>query len=236
MMEHFFTVIGGMGTIATEVYIKMLNRSTLATKDQEYLNYILVNYATVPDRSSYIMDPEHKENPLPHLLDTIETQATLSPEFFVLTCNTAHYFYDQLQEATRIPILHMPKLAVEKVSADYIKGTRVGIIGTEGTIKNKIYDPFIEEAGFKVIHPTANIQKKVSHLIFDKIKNQNVLDHDLYHEILDDMFQEMDCDVILLGCTELSVMEEDENQSNHHVIDPQFVLAQETVKRALAYR
>ncbi|UUV99013.1 aspartate/glutamate racemase family protein [Vagococcus luciliae] len=235
-MENFFTVIGGMGTKATELYVKMVNDKTPAEKDQDYLNYVLVNYATIPDRSSYIMDKENNENPLPYLLDVIKTYDKLSPDFFVLTCNTAHYFFDELEKATDKPLLHMPKLAISRVSDAYAKNARVGIIGTEGTIKNKIYDPFIEEAGFNVVHPTKDIQDKVSTLIFDKIKHLDQLDHDLYHEILDDMFNELNCDVIVLGCTELSMMEDAENQMNEHVIDPQNVLAEETVALALQNR
>lgn len=235
-MQHFFTVIGGMGTKATELYVKMVNDKTPAKKDQEYLNYVLVNYATIPDRSSYILDKENNENPLPYLLDVIETYDKLSPDFFVLTCNTAHYFFQELEKATTKPLLHMPKLAISRVSDAYNKGDRVGIIGTEGTIKNKIYDPFIEEAGFEVVHPTQEIQDKVSELIFTKIKQQNELDHELYHDILDDMFNDLHCDVVVLGCTELSMVEDAENQMNQHVIDPQNVLAEETVKLALKNR
>lgn len=232
MKDNFFTIIGGMGTMATELYIKMINRKTLATNDQEYLNYILVNYATIPDRSSYITNPTDNENPLPYLLDVIHKQNKLEPDFFVLTCNTAHYFYQELQGSMAVPLLHMPKLAVESLSKDYPKGARVGIIGTEGTIKNKIYDPFIEEAGYQVVHPTLDIQKQVSSLIFDKIKNENKLDVPLYRDILKGMLTDLSCDVVLLGCTELSLMEEAVDNKHQHVVDPQNILADETVRLA----
>ena len=235
-MDNFFTIIGGMGTIATELYIKQINQKTPAKNDQEYLDYILVNYSTVPDRSSYLMNKEENENPLPYLLNIIEKQGALKPNFFVLTCNTAHYFFNELEKATEIPILHMPRLAVQEVAKSYPKKTRVGIIGTEGTIKNKIYDGFILEADFELIHPTLELQQMVSTLIFEKIKNQNSLDMDLYNEILRKMFEELNCEVVILGCTELSLMEDMANYQNKHVIDPQNVLAEESVKRALAFR
>ncbi|MGX7024275.1 aspartate/glutamate racemase family protein [Vagococcus hydrophili] len=234
-MDNFFTIIGGMGTIATELYIKQINQKTPATNDQEYLNYVLVNYSTIPDRSSYLMNKGKNENPLPYLLNVIKQQSALKPNFFVLTCNTAHYFYDELQKASDVPFLHMPRLAVEEVSKNYPLGTRVGLIGTEGTIKNKIYDPFILEAGFDLVHPTLEIQQMVSTLIFDKIKQKNELDTELYNQILEKMFA-LNCDVLILGCTELSLMEDAANYQNKHVIDPQNVLAEESVKLALSFR
>lgn len=118
----------------------------------------------------------------------------------------------------------------------YKKGTRVGIIGTEGTIKNKIYDGFILDAGFDLVHPTLELQQMVSTLIFEKIKQNNILDEELYNQILSKMFNELNCEVVILGCTELSLMEDLANYSNENVIDPQNVLAENTVKLALANR
>ncbi|WP_242542285.1 aspartate/glutamate racemase family protein [Candidatus Vagococcus giribetii] len=236
MMDNFFTIIGGMGTIATELYIKQINQKTPTKNDQDYLDYCLVNYSTIPDRSSYLMNKEENENPLPYLLKIIESYGALEPKFFVLTCNTAHYFFNELEKASPVPILHMPRLAVEEATKQYEKGTRVGIIGTEGTIKNKIYDGFILEAGFELIHPTLEIQQMVSTLIFNKIKQNNELDEVLYNQILAKMFEELNCEVVILGCTELSLMEDLANYQNEHVIDPQNVLAEKSVELALRYR
>ena len=71
-MENFFSILGGMGTMATESFVRLINHRTKATKDQEYLNYVLFNHATVPDRTAYILD-RSEENPMPFLLDDIET-------------------------------------------------------------------------------------------------------------------------------------------------------------------
>lgn len=234
-MENFFSILGGMGTMATESFVRLINHRTKASKDQEYLNYVLFNHATVPDRTAYILDRE-QESPMPYLLDDVEKQNLLKPNFIVLTCNTAHYFFNELEKASPVPILHMPRLAVEEATKQYEKGTRVGIIGTEGTIKNKIYDGFILEAGFELIHPTLEIQQMVSTLIFNKIKQNNELDEVLYNQILAKMFEELNCEVVILGCTELSLMEDLANYQNEHVIDPQNVLAEKSVELALRYR
>ena len=95
-MKKFFTVLGGMGTLATESYVHLLNQRTPAKRDQDYLNYIIVNHATVPDRTGWILD-HSKPDPLPVLLEDVKQQSLLKPEFLVLICNTAHYFYQKLQ-------------------------------------------------------------------------------------------------------------------------------------------
>ena len=70
-MEHFFSILGGMGTMATESFVHLLNERVVTHKDQDYLNYVLFNHATVPDRTAYILDATN-DSPLPYLLDDIE--------------------------------------------------------------------------------------------------------------------------------------------------------------------
>ena len=88
-MKKFFTIIGGMGTMATESFIHQLNKRIPASCDQDYLDYILLNHATIPDRTAYLLD-NSKPSPYPDLAEDIRQQAKLNPEFFAIPCNTAH--------------------------------------------------------------------------------------------------------------------------------------------------
>ncbi len=45
----------------------------------------------------------------------------MGASFIVLTCNTAHYFYDDFQALTDVPILHMPREAVKRLSQLSVK-------------------------------------------------------------------------------------------------------------------
>ncbi len=72
-----------MGTLATESFIHTLNERTEAYRDQDYLNYIVVNHATIPDRTDYIKNPS-LENPEEKLIDDIKIHSQLSPKFFSL--------------------------------------------------------------------------------------------------------------------------------------------------------
>ena len=58
IVKHFFSIIGGMGTIATESYVRLINHRVKIAKDQDYLNYILVNDAQIPDSVELLIDNE----------------------------------------------------------------------------------------------------------------------------------------------------------------------------------
>ena len=234
-MEKFFTNIGGMGTMATESYLHQLNLRTPAHADQEYLNYILVNHATVPDRTAYILD-HSQPSPLPTLLDDIRQQSQLNPAFFTLPCNTAHYFYDDLQAATTIPLLHMPRETVKEIQRHFPEAKRIGITGTQGTITDKVYEDEVLAAGLTPVLPTAEIEAETMELIYDNIKEQDRVDAPLYHRILRQMHDEQGADLVILGCTELSLAQEREPETQIPLVDSQSVLVDRTLEMALALR
>ncbi|WP_261810749.1 aspartate/glutamate racemase family protein [Levilactobacillus humaensis] len=234
-MQKFFTIIGGMGTMATESYIHQLNLRTPAHADQEYLNYILVNHATVPDRTNYILD-HSQPNPLPSLLEDIQQQSQLKPAFFTLPCNTAHYFYDDLQAATDVPLLHMPRETVKEIQRRYPNAKRIGITGTQGTITDKVYEDEVVAAGLEPVLPTQAIEDETMTLIYDHIKENNEVDAKLYHHILNEMVTERHADVVILGCTELSLAQEREPELTIPVADSQSILVDRTLEMALKLR
>lgn len=233
-MENFFSILGGMGTMATESFVRLINHRTKASKDQEYLNYVLFNHATVPDRTAYILDRE-QESPMPYLLDDVEKQNLLKPNFIVLTCNTAHYFFDELQAATEIPILHMPREAANELVRQNTTG-KVAILGTEGSMKAGIYEKEVRQLGFEAVIPDAQLQAKINHLIYHDIKESDYLNKELYYEILAEAVARFDCEKIILGCTELSLMQEYVGENEYSVIDAQSILADQTIARALQHR
>lgn len=234
-MQQFFTILGGMGTAATESYLRLLNQRTPSHKDQDYLNYILVNHATVPDRTNYILD-HSQPSFYPDLLEDVQQQSLLHPAFFALVCNTAHYFYEELQTATDVPILHMPKIAVDTMVQTYPDLSAAGLIATEGTIADGIYRTAVENVGREVILGGRSVQDKVNELIYQDIKAKNYVDGKLYHEILDDMVNKLGCGVVILGCTELSLAQEKAPDHDYPVIDPQSIIVDKSIELALKLR
>ncbi|MDF7639707.1 amino acid racemase [Lactobacillus sp. ESL0791] len=234
-MKHFFSIIGGMGTIATESYVRLLNHRVKITCDQDYLNYILVNDAQVPDRTAYIKD-HSQPNFFNALRDDVLGQTKLGPDFFVMPCNTAHYFYNDLTALTDIPFLHMMRIAVHKFVEDYPNEEKIGLIATEGSIYDHLYADEIAAVGRKAELGGPEIQPLVTKLIYSNIKQKGKVDPKLYHQILQKMHDDYGCKVILLGCTELSLAQEKAPDHPYNVIDPQSIIADVAIELALKIR
>lgn len=240
MQRPFFAILGGMGTLATESYIRILNQRTHAHTDQDYLDYIVFNDASVPDRTAYILD-HTKENPFIPLADDIEKATSLGASFIVLTCNTAHYFFDDFQKLTRVPILHMPRLAITHAQSLYAPHThpRVGFLGTCGSRVSRVYEREITACGYEFILPDDDLQARITSLIYDDVKGTGNLNEERYLEVIDTFLNKKgsyQCDVVVLGCTELSVLAEAFPQPKLPLIDAQSILVDVTIAQARLLR
>lgn len=234
-MQQFFTVLGGMGTLATESFVRVLDQRTPIHCDQDYLDYLVVNHATVPDRTNWILD-HSQPSIIPPLLEDIKQQSLLKPEFFVLACNTAHYVYDELQAATEIPIINMLVETVAAIADIQPNAKRVGLLATPGTIQSGLYDPYIEKAGYEVVKPTEAILALTEDLIYNDIKEAGHSDNQKYHRLVQQMIEEQNCDIVILGCTELSYAEEMDPETKYPVADSQSIVVDRTIEKALAIR
>lgn len=55
MKPQMVGILGGVGPMATVYFMEMLLRMTDAQKDQDHLNMLVSNHATIPDRTAYIL-------------------------------------------------------------------------------------------------------------------------------------------------------------------------------------
>jgi aspartate racemase len=233
-MNNHFVILGGMGALATESFVRLINRLADAHSDQDYLDYLVFNHASIPDRSAYILG-ESTASPLPALLHDVKQANATNPAFIVLTCNTAHVFYDDLAAIADAPLLHMPALTIAQLPLAELNGqAKVGFLGTRGSVASGVYARKASEQGYELVLPDAKLQAAITHLIDHDVKANANLNFASYHAILAQMQEQGGNIPIILGCTELSLLEEQSSSHPYNVIDAQSILAQETVSRARA--
>lgn len=227
-MKNDFGVIGGMGTAATETFIQTVNQLTAAQQDQDYLDYIVFNHASIPDRTTYIFDTTQPD-PLPALKADVAQLNLLGVRFIVMTCNTAHYFLSELQKDSPVPIFSMPQIAVQACQSSTNKPLRVGIMATTGTIKANIYQTPLQVQHLTPVIPDDRQQAQIMTLIYQDIKANHHVDGAKFHTLLSYFFETKHCDKVILGCTELSVAQTAAPDRHLGVVDAQHELARYVV-------
>ncbi|HCS93561.1 MAG: aspartate/glutamate racemase family protein [Bavariicoccus seileri] len=229
-MKHFFAILGGMGTLATTNFLVELNRHFHPDSDQAYFDYLLVNHATIPDRTDYILDHSNP-NPAEALLEDIKQITPLRPDFFVMPCNTAHYFFDELQQATDIPLVSMLTLVADELKRTLPAGAKVGLFATKGTVRSKLYADLVTKAGFEIVEPSEDLQQAITSLIYDDVKEHSQANLKLYEEILEE-FKALSVATTILGCTEVSYVNSHDPIRQYPIIDAEKLLVKETIRLA----
>lgn len=227
-MSKFFGIIGGMGTLASTQFITDMNRYYRPDKDQKYLNYVLYNYADIPDRTAYILD-QSNENPAPYLIDAAKKVELLGVEFVVIACNTAHYYLDEIKDSTNVPILNMLDIVKERLIE--LKPKKVGIMATSGTLESKLYHQVVKDSGKQVVETTEALQQQIMSLIYDDVKQKNLINVDMFQSLIEE-YKALGAEVIILGCTELSLLNSHLETSDNELLDAQQLTIVETINRA----
>lgn len=223
-MKKTLGIIGGVGPLATMFIGEIIVRHTKAGKDQDHVHTIIDNDTTIPDRTAYILD-KTKPNPIPVLERDTQKLAAYGADVICIPCNTAHSFYDEMQAASPVPVLHMIRETAKRVAGMGAK--RVGILATDGTLTSKVYQTALEEVGITPVTADSDTQQRVMSVIYDYVKAGIDVTAELWQPIEDAMF-DLNCDRIILGCTELSIVNK-ELKLNDKYVDSLIVLAEAAI-------
>ena len=178
-----------MGTLATESYIRLVNRATHAHCDQDYLDYIVFNDSSPCRTAPRIILGESDENPFPVLADDIEKATAMGAKF-----HCAHLQYPRTISMTISGVddgadSAYATRAVARMAQRYPKDRfpRVGFLGTVGSRKSGVYKRAVEEAGYTFVEPTDELQARITSLIYDDVKGSGELNLERYESVLRDM-------------------------------------------------
>ena len=194
-------ILGGMGTQAGLDFCNKLTILNRGKIDQKYPLFILYNKSNIPGRPENL----HKYN---KVLKSLMTGCLLLQrnkcKFIVIPCNTAHYWYDDLQRKIKIPIISMPKEVYSHAKKNCKKNSKIGILATEGTLKTNVYNKFFNK-NFTLISPKKSLQiksvnKAIKYVKMGKIKNAEKAIKAAVNYLI-----KMKCTKIILGCTELPI-------------------------------
>lgn len=222
-------VIGGMGPEATSYYYENVIAHTKAAKDQEHIDMVILSHASIPDRTEAIIsgDSAHLVN---LLTDDARTLENLGVGNIAITCNTSHYYYEQIQKSVSIPVINMihESVAYAVKTLDNVK--KIGIMATDGTINSRIYHKECKKFGVTPVKPSPERQKDVMSLIYDDIKSGKTGDREKFDRVMSE-FMRKGCDAVILACTELSVF-----KGKHEIpsicLDAMDVLVRESILRS----
>lgn len=228
MSDKILGILGGLGPLATVYFMDMVVKMTKAETDQDHISMIVLNHAAIPDRTEFILD-NTKPNPLPMMVEDAKKLETAGADYVVMPCNTAHFFYEQIQRNINIPMLNIIEETVNYAVKNIDGLKKLGILATKGTISAGAYQNMCEQSGIEWAVPSLNDEQSLMNIIYNQVKAGKKVNIDEFMRIIENMKAD-GCDAVVLGCTELSVINKDFCIDRKDVVDSLEVLASRSIE------
>ncbi len=196
-------ILGGLGPMTSAYFYELITAHTDARRDQDHIDIVLSSRASTPDRTDYILG-KNKASPLPYMMEDALRLEAYGANVIVIPCNTAHYFIDEVRRSVHVPV---PSIIEE--TAEYIKQCgyqKAGIMATAGTVASGSYQQKLEQRGLAWEIPDETEQGYLHDLIYDDIKSGGNPDMGRFCAVVEALSRK-GCDVMILGCTELSLIQ-----------------------------
>jgi aspartate racemase len=168
MKEKTIGILGGMGPEATLDCFGKIIQSTPADKDQQHLRVIIDSNPKVPDRTPAIIGTG--ESPVPVIIKGCQALERAGADFIIIPCVSAHYFLNDFQPQSPLPILSIIDATAETIAQDYPEIDVVGLMAATGTVKGEKFQIRLAEDGITTVVPDEHNQSRIMAAIYD-IKN-----------------------------------------------------------------
>ena len=241
-------ILGGMGTQAGLDFCNKLAILYRGKIDQDYPLFILYNKSNIPGRPESIgvqtknlsinNDKNNKKKYLLVLKSLVKGCQILKKsncKFIVIPCNTAHYWFEDLQKKISLPIINMPKEVFNYTKKKCKRKSSIGLLATEGTLKTGVYNKFFDK-DYNLIFPNKmnqnnSVNKAIKLVKMGKVKAASKIIKPAINFLI-----KKKCKKIILGCTELPIAifafkSFKKIKSSKIFLDPNLILANAAMKK-----
>lgn len=198
-------ILGGFGPEATLDYYRSIIERYREVKDDGSLPEIFIYSMDMGNMLELVGG--RKWNELTEwLLQGIAALHRAGAEFALMSANTPHVVFEQLQNKAPVPLLSIVEETCRE--ARHRGLTRVGLLGTRFTMQNHFYQDVFNRNGITIILP----QEEEQEFIHQKLMTEITLGHFLRtteHGLLDiikRMVTEDAIQAVVIGCTDLPLV------------------------------
>ena len=165
------------------------------------------------------------------MLSSANKLVRIGADFLICPDNTIHQALPYIESRSPLPWLHIAAVgAAQAVERGF---RRIGLTGTRYLVESEVYPEKLEERGLEYILPDAEERAEINRIIFEELVC-GVFKPDAvkYFQRVIGGMKERGCDAVVLGCTEIPLIMNNEN-SPLPTIDSTRSLARAALRRAV---
>ncbi len=152
-------------------------------------------------------------------------------DFLICPDNTIHQALTDVLPSSPLPWLH---IADEVGKEAKKRGFRhLGLTGTKFLVRGPVYPEKLDAMGIRYSKPIEAQQERINHIIFDElVRGEQKPESLLYFQQVIRDLKSRGCDAVVLGCTEIPLLVNDEN-SPLPTLDSTRLLARAALRHSL---
>jgi aspartate racemase len=168
------------------------------------------------------------------LLESAERLQRTGAAIAICPDNTAHQGLDLVRHQSPIPWLHIAEeIASVAAAAGYRK---VGLLGTRWLMEGPVYTRALAAHGIACEIPESDVRQRISAFIMDELVfGRFAITTREYFEAAIQVFKRNGCDAVVLGCTEIPLLIQEEH-SVLPILDSTRTLARAALREAVKRR
>ncbi len=166
------------------------------------------------------------------MLASARKLANAGANLLICPDNTIHQAFAHVQPRSPLPWLHIAE--VVSLEASRRGYTRLGLTGTRWLVDSDVYPQKLAEKGQQCVRPHPRECDETSQIIMDELVYGVVKPESIatYLSVIQE-FKEQACDAVILGCTEIPLIVNDDN-SPLPVLDSTRLLARAALQKAVS--
>lgn len=211
-------IIGGLGPESTvDYYQKIIALCRERTGEGRYPEFI-INSINLQKGLDF-MDADDLPGMADYLLEGIGKLARAGADFGLISANTPHIVFDQLEPRSPIPLISIVEATCASAKARNLK--RLGLFGTRYTMRGAFYAKVFSREGIELLIPEPNDQD----YIHEKYMNELIPGKFLPETragllaIVDRLKAKSDIDGVILAGTELPLILRDADHNGVPFLD-----------------
>jgi aspartate racemase len=204
--EKTVGIIGGMGPEATVDLMRRIIDLTPAKDDIDHIHCLVDNNPKIPSRIKAIIEG-NGEDPGPFIAQMGKRLESWGADFLVIPCNTAHHYYDAVQDAVKIPVINLIDLVISHIESNFKDHDKVGILASPAVAITGLYTKPLKKLGIQDIWPDPSHQERLFSVIKQiKQGNTDTRVMDGYKRVCENL-ADQGARIGIVGCTELSALD-----------------------------
>lgn len=199
-------MIGGLGPESTvDYYQSFIRKYQERMNSKQTLPELFINSINMYNIFHYISEGQ-MEALIDYVGDAAEKLENIGADFVVISANTPHIVFDEVQKKVNVPMISIVDSTYDK--AETLGLQKVGLLGTKFTMEHDFFKKPFLAGQKKIVVPSEGDQQFMHKRIVDELENGIVKQEtkEAFLKIINNMIEEEQLDGLILGCTELPMI------------------------------